>query len=61
MHVITSKKSVKSLVVEIVAPEILRLLEAAGHAAETEGMAAYAVGASCATSLLALRTTMWTS
>ncbi|MFB3073151.1 MAG: CCA tRNA nucleotidyltransferase, partial [bacterium] len=44
MHVITSKKSVKSLVVESVAPEILRLLEAAGHAAETEGMAAYAVG-----------------
>jgi len=44
MHVITSKKSVKSLVVERVAPEILRLLEAAGRAAEAEGMAAYAVG-----------------
>ncbi|MCH7768193.1 MAG: CCA tRNA nucleotidyltransferase [Nitrospinae bacterium] len=44
MHVMTSKKSVKSLVVERVAPDILRLLEAAGSAAEAEGMAAYAVG-----------------
>ncbi|MFQ6672728.1 MAG: CCA tRNA nucleotidyltransferase, partial [Candidatus Tectimicrobiota bacterium] len=44
MQVITTKKNVRSLVVERVAPELLRLLEAAGQAAETEGMAAYVVG-----------------
>lgn len=44
MHVITTKKSVKGLVEERVPTEILRLLEAAGRAADAEGMAAYAVG-----------------